>query len=322
MKYSRIIGTGKYLPQRILTNCEMEEMVDTTNEWILTRTGIKERRIAENETCFELAIHSAKAAIKSANINPIDIDLIIVATMSSEYSTPAIGCLVQKEIGAKNAMAFDLSAACSGFIFGIHTANQFLINNTFNKALIIGVEKLSHLVNWKDRSTSVLFGDGAGAVILEASNEPGIIATECKSVGEDYSCLTVGVERIKTPFENKMVEDNYIKMDGREVFEFACKTVPACIERLLEKMSFEKDDIDYYILHQANMRIIKYVAKKLEQDINKFYINMDLYGNTSSASVAIALDEMYKSGMLKNKKVVLAGFGAGLTYGATIIKFN
>lgn len=322
MRYSRIIGTGKYLPKKVLTNYELEEMVDTTNEWILSRTGIKERRIAENETCYELAINAAKDAIRSAKIDPEEIDLIIVATMTSEYATPAVGCLVQKEIGAINAMAFDLSAACSGFIFAINTANQFLINNVYKKALIIGCEKLSQIVNWNERSTSVLFGDGAGAVILEASNEPGIIAIDCKSVGEDYACLTAGVNRIKTPFKNKIVEDNFIKMNGREVFEFACKTVPTCIEELLEKSDLQKDDIDYYILHQANLRIIKFVAKKLEQNINKFYINMELYGNTSSASIAIALDEMYKSGDLKDKKVVLAGFGAGLTYGVTIIKFN
>lgn len=322
MRYSKIIGTGKYLPKKILTNYELEEMVDTTDEWIISRTGIKERRIAENEACYELAINSAKDAIVSANINPKEIDLIIVATMTSEYATPSVACLVQKEIGAKNAMAFDLSAACSGFIFGIHTANQFLINSVFNKALIIGCEKLSHIVNWKERGTSVLFGDGAGAVILESSKEFGIIATDCKSVGEDYSCLTAGVNRIKTPFKNKNVEDNFIKMNGREVFEFACKKVPVCIKNLLKNSNLKKDDIDYYILHQANLRIIKVVAKKLEEDIDKFYINMELYGNTSSASIPIALDEMYKSGKLKNKMIVVAGFGAGLTYGASIIKIN
>lgn len=321
MNYGKIIGTGKYLPPKTLTNYDLEKMVDTSDEWIYSRSGIKERRIAEEESCVDLAIFAAKDAIENSKINPENIDLIIVATMTSEYTTPAIACLVQKAIGANHAMAFDVSAACSGFIFAMHVANQFITNGTFKTALIIGSEKISHIINWEDRNTCVLFGDGSGAIIIETSETPGIIATDCKSVGEDYACLTAGVKRVETPFKNIEVVQEQLQMDGREVFEFACTKVPQCIEELLELNGINKDEIDHYILHQANIRIIKKVAKKLDQDIQKFYTNMEKYGNTSSASIGIALDEMYKSGQLKGKKVVLSGFGAGLTYGASIIQF-
>jgi len=321
MNYGKIIGTGRYLPNKVLTNFDLEKMVDTTDEWIYSRSGIKERRIADQESSIDLAILAAKDAIKSANINPEVIDIIIVATMTSEYTTPAVGCLVQKAIGAHNAMAFDISAACSGFIYSLHIANQFLVNGIYKTALVIGSEKLSHIINWEDRNTCVLFGDGAGAVVIEASSTPGILATECKSVGEDYACLTAGNNRVKTPFGKLDIVQEQLQMDGREVFEFACTKVPQCIENLLETAQMSKDEIDFYILHQANIRIIKKVAKKLDQDIEKFYTNMEKYGNTSSASIAIALDEMYKSGVLQGKKAVLSGFGAGLTYGATVIQF-
>lgn len=321
MKYGKIIGTGSYLPKRILTNKDLEAMVDTTDEWIYSRTGIKERRIADGEADYEMAIYAAQGAISSSKIDPKKIELIIVATMTSEYSTPSVACLVQKAIGAKEAMAFDLSAACSGYLFAIQTANQYLANGVFQNALIIGSEKLSHITNWKNRNTCVLFGDGAGALVMTAGEEPGIIGTVCKSVGEDYACLTAGTHRIDTPFERSDHEDNFIKMDGRAVFEFAAREVPKCIEKLLKKTGVLKDEIDYFILHQANVRIINYVAKRLKQDPDKFYKNIELYGNTSSASVAIALDEMYQSGKLRDKTVVMAGFGAGLTYGASVIKF-
>ena len=321
MKYGKIIGTGSYLPRRTLTNMDLEAMVNTTDEWIYSRTGIKERRIADGEADYEMAIHAANAAISSSGINPNKIELIIVATMTSEYSTPSVACLVQKAIGAKDAMAFDLSAACSGYLFAIQTANQYLKNGMFQNALIIGSEKLSHITNWQDRGTCVLFGDGAGALVIEASDEPGIIGTVCKSVGEDYACLTAGTHRIETPFGRSDHEDNFIKMDGRDVFEFAAREVPKCIDELLERTGTLKEEIDYFILHQANVRIIRHVAKRLKQDLEKFYMNIELYGNTSSASVAIALDEMYQVERLKGKTVVMAGFGAGLTYGAGIIQF-
>lgn len=321
MKYGKIIGTGRYLPNKVVTNKDLELIVETSDEWIYSRTGIKERRIAAQETNYEMSIFAAQDVIKSTGINPEEIDLIIVATMTSEYATPAVACLVQKAIGAKNAMAFDLSAACSGYMFALQTAHQYIINGVFKKALVIGSEKLSHITNWEDRNTCVLFGDGAGSAILVASDEPGILASECKSVGEDYACLTAGIRHTKTPFYGENKEDDFVKMEGREVFEFACTKVPVCIEGLLERAQVQKDDIGFFILHQANMRIIQRVAKKLEQNIDKFYTNMEFYGNTSSASVAIALDEMYKSGKLTGQKVVMAGFGAGLTYGAIIIQF-
>ena len=320
MIYGKIVGTGKYLPEKVLTNKELESIVDTTDEWISSRTGIQKRRIAVKEKSYDMAVYASQDALKSANIEAKDIDLIIVATMTSEYATPSVSCIVQKEIGADNAMAFDLSAACSGFLFALHTADQYIKTGTFKNILIVGCEKLSHIVNWEDRNTCVLFGDGAGAAVVSASNEPGIIATECKSVGKDFEFLTAKVKRIQTPFYEQE-DTNYLFMKGREVFEFACTKVPASIELLLEKENISKEDISNYILHQANIRIIKKIARKLKEDINKFYVNIPEYGNTSAASVAIALDEMYKQKDLKGKKVVLAGFGAGLTYGASIVQF-
>lgn len=319
MKYGKIISTGKYLPPKVLTNEDLEKMVDTSDEWIYTRTGIKNRRIAIEKN-YEMATKAALNALEGCNIKPEEIDLIVVATISSEYSFPSVACLVQKEIGATNAMAFDLGAGCSGFIFALSTVNQYIKTGTFKNALVIGVEKLSHLVDWEDRNTCVLFGDGAGAAIVTADEQPGILEIESKSVGSKYECLTGKITYNKTPFYEQE-KDTGIKMDGREVFKFACSTVPKCINHILEKANIDKDNIDYYIMHQANMRIIEKIAQKLKVDINKFYTNIDKYGNTSAASVAIALDEMFKSGDLTGKKIVMAGFGAGLTYGATIIQF-
>lgn len=321
MKYGKILGTGRYLPEKVLTNTDLEKIVDTSDEWIYPRTGIKERRIADNDTDYEMATYAGKDAMESANIKAEDIDLIIVATITSEYCFPSAACLVQKAIGAKNAMAFDINAACSGFVFALQTANQYIENGMYKTALVIGTEKLSHIINWEDRTTCVLFGDGAGAVILGASDEPGILSSECRSVGEDYDFLMAHLYRLDTPFYKHEDQDLSIKMKGREVFEFAGTTVPQAIEHVLEKSNVSKDDVDYYILHQANIRIINYVAKKLNQDISKFYTNIEFYGNTSAASVAIALDEVYKSGQLTGKKVVIAGFGGGLTYGACVIQF-
>lgn len=318
---AKIIGTGKYSPKRIVTNKEMEGIVETTDEWIFSRTGIKERRIAVTEKASEMGVYASSDAILSAGINPEDIDLIIVATATSEYIFPSMACLIQKEIGAKNAMAFDITAACSGFVFALHTASKFIESGSYKNALVVGSEKLSQITNWEDRSTCVIFGDGAGAAILSASDDYGIIASECKSVGEDYECLTCGKPTISTPFYEKEESSPFMIMEGREVFEFACKTVPKCIEGLLEVSNLQKTDISTYILHQANTRIITTVAKKLGENLDKFYMNIELNGNTSAASVAIALDELNKTGTLAGQKVVLAGFGAGLTYGACIIQF-
>jgi 3-oxoacyl-[acyl-carrier-protein] synthase-3 len=319
MKYSRIVSTGKYIPEKILTNEDLEKMVDTSDEWIYSRTGIKERRIATIKN-YEMAIAAAKDALEGCSIAPEEIDIIIIATMTSEYVHPSVGCLVQKAIGAHKAMAFDISAACSGFLFGLSIADSYIKTGVGKNILVVGSEKVSAITNWEDRSTCVLFGDGAGAAIVTSSDEPGILEIECKSVGEQYECLVADVTRIKTPFYEQDTE-NYIKMEGREVFEFATTKVPDAIEKVLKDANIDKDDIGYFILHQANLRIIKRIAKKLHQDIDKFYVNMNLYGNTSSATVPVALDEMNKTGQLTGKKVVLAGFGAGLTYGACVVQF-
>lgn len=325
MKKTKILGTGKYVPKKVVTNEELEKFVETSDEWIYTRTGIKERRIAVEETSYDMAIYAAEDALKSSGVLGEDIDLIIVATVTCEYAFPSIACLVQKAIGAKNAMAFDISAACSGAVFALQVADQHIKTGCYKNALVIGAEKLSHIVNWEDRSTCVLFGDGAGAILLgkceEEDDDKGIIGCLCKSSGEDSDCLIAGLGRSKTPFYEEKVIPPYIEMSGRELMEFVNKKVPKLIEDLLEFEGITKDEVDYYILHQANIRIISSVAKKLGEDMSKFYTNIEKYGNTSAASVVIALDEMVKSGVLDGKTVVLCAFGAGLTYGASIMRF-
>lgn len=319
MKYSKIISTGKYAPEKVLTNADLEKMVDTSDDWIYSRTGIRERRIAVEDN-YQMASKAALNALEGSDITAEDLDMIIVATMSSEYPFPSVGCLVQNEIGATNAFCYDLSAACTGFIFALDTADQYIRTGKAKNVMVIGSEKLSQLVDWDDRNTCVLFGDGAGAALLTASDEPGIIHTINHSIGSQYDCLVAEYVHKKTPFYEQK-KNNFIQMSGREVFEFACTKVPECINEVLDATDTDADDIEHYILHQANMRILKKIAKKLKQDMSKFYSNMEFYGNTSAASVAIALDDMYKSGDLTGKKVVLAGFGGGLTYGSTVVQF-
>lgn len=319
MKYAKIINTGKHAPELVVTNADLEKMVDTTDEWIYSRTGIKERRISVEDN-YIMASKAALDALDGTGITPADLEMIIVGTMSSEYPFPSVGCLIQNEIGAHNAVCFDLSAACSGFLFALSTAEQYIKSGKVKNVLIIGSERLSQLTNWEDRNTCVLFGDGAGAALLVASDEPGVLDTVIHSIGSKYECLVSEYVHRSNPFYEAKSK-NYIQMEGREVFEFACTSVPESILEVLDLVEIDKDEIDYYILHQANIRILKKIAKVLKQDISKFYHNMEFYGNTSAASVAIALDDVFKSGDLKGKKVVLAGFGAGLTYGASVIQF-
>ncbi|MCM1499161.1 MAG: ketoacyl-ACP synthase III [Clostridium sp.] len=311
-----IIGTGSFLPPTIITNDDLAKMVKTDDEWIREHTGIVERHIATDETTSYMGAEASLAAIENAGIDPKEIDLIVFATLSPERATPSMSCIVQDKIGAANATCFDLNAACSGFVYALQTADAYITAGLAKTALVIGSETLSKMVDWKDRSTCILFADGAGAAIV-ADREQGIISSVTRSDGSNGMSLKCK-ERSTRNFLNRKTEDkHYIQMIGPDIFKFAVRKVPACINLLLERANLTKEDIDYYVLHQANARIINSVSRKMEIPIDKFPMNVEHCGNTSSASVPILLDEMNRTAMLKpGDKLVLCGFGGGLTWGA------
>lgn len=326
MEEVSIKAFGAYAPSRIVSNDDLSKIVETNDEWIVERTGIKERRISEGEDTSSIAVKAAIKALERANLTGEDIDLIIVATITPDKFTPSVACLVQKEIQAENAMAFDVSAACSGFIFGLQAACSMMkVTENFKNALVIGVETLSKIMNWEDRSTCVLFGDGGGAVVLsKGEGNGGIREFYSKSLGKKGDCLVVEAMPVINPFiKDKNNDTNYQKiyMNGGEVFKFATKVIVESIKKILEKSSLTIDDIDYIVPHQANLRIIDYAVRKLKVDSSKFYTNLERYGNTSSASIPLALNEMYEKNLLKKgHKIILVGFGGGLTYGAVLIE--
>lgn len=326
MEEVSIKAFGAYAPSRIVSNDDLSKIVETNDEWIVERTGIKERRISEGEDTSSIAVKAANQALERANLTGEDIDLIIVATITPDKFTPSVACLVQKEIQAENAMAFDVSAACSGFIFGLQAACSMMkVTENFKNALVIGVETLSKIMNWEDRSTCVLFGDGGGAVVLsKGEGNGGIREFYSKSLGKKGDCLVVEAMPVINPFiKDKNNDTNYQKiyMNGGEVFKFATKVIVESIKKILEKSSLTIDDIDYIVPHQANLRIIDYAVRKLKVDSSKFYTNLERYGNTSSASIPLALNEMYEKNLLKKgHKIILVGFGGGLTYGAVLIE--
>ena len=324
MKNVQILGTGSYVPSNIVTNDMLSQYVETSDEWIVSRTGIKTRYISKDETTTELAINAAKLALQDSNTTADEIELIIVATITQDTLTPSTACNVQAAIGAKNAMAFDISSACSGFIYGIDIASQFIKNGVYKKALVIGAEVLSKIIDWNDRSTCVLFGDGAGAAVIAIGDEVGITSVQCKadgSKGESLTCSAVDLKNIYNSgtkdFHDKVV------MNGKDIFKFAVAVLEKSIERILVENNLNIDDIDYIVPHQANFRIIEAVSKRKNYDINKFYMNLSKYGNTSSASIILALDELNKKNLLKKgSKIIIIGFGGGLTYGSALINWN
>lgn len=322
MYHGKIVGTGSFLPDFIVTNDDLAKVVETSDEWIYTRTGIKERRIAKDYDVHEMATSAGKKALEKSGLDPTELDMIVVATVTSDYSMPSVACMVQGEIGAHEAFAFDLQAACSGFVYGLDVVEQFIQTGKVKKALLIGVEKLSQVLNWQDRSTCVLFGDGAGAVVIEATQEKaGVIEVYNKSIGSDWRVLASKIRHNDTPYYQQET-DNYLTMDGQQVFQFACKKVPEIFNELMEKNAITVADVDWFVLHQANSRIIERVAKKMGQPIDKFYMNIEKCGNTSAATIPIALDELNSEGKLAGKTVGISGFGAGLTYGAAFIQFQ
>ncbi len=321
-----IKSTGAYVPERVMTNFDLEKIVDTTDEWITTRTGIKTRRIAgENQTTSDMAYEAAKIALERAELNPQDLDLIIVATVSPDMFFPSTGCVVQNKLGATNAAAIDLNAACSGYIYSLVIANNFLALNSYKNILIIGSEKLSAFVNWEDRSTCVIFADGAGAsVITPADGENRLLAYDLGVDGSYGEQLLVPAGGARMPATEETVRNNLhtIQMNGNAIFKIAVRRMRETFAKSMEKAGVTVDDISLVIPHQANLRIIESLRTYLKLPKEKVYVNIDKYGNTSSASIAIALDEAYSAGIIKRGDIIgFTAFGGGLTWGSAIIRF-
>ncbi len=319
-----IIGTGFYVPEKILTNFDLEKKLNTTDEWIKTRTGIEERRIAdEKEAASDLAAKAGAKALKDADINPKEIDLLIIATHFPDHYFPSTACITQHKLGLENAVCFDLSAACSGSIYSLFVAESIMKNSNYNTAMIIGTEIFSRTVDWKDRNTCVLFGDGAGAIIIKKGQKgKNIISFDFGSDGSGSDLLKIPAGGSRLPATKKTIKQrqHYIKMEGRKVYKFATKRMVESVIKALNKVDLTRKDIDLLIPHQANLRILKAVAKKLHLPIKKIMINLEKYGNTSAASIPIALDEAITQGKIKKGDiVVLTAFGAGLTWGAIVI---
>lgn len=323
MKTCRVIGTGSYVPEQVVTNDDLAEIVETNDEWIVTRTGIHERRIAADVEMgtSHMAAEAAKRALENAGMGAGELDIILLATSSPDNCFPSGACEVQAAIGAAGAVAFDISAACSGFVFAMNTMQAFIQSGIYRTGLVIGADCLSKLTDWTDRGTCVLFGDGAGAVVVRAG-ETGMVHMTMGSDGVKGPVLSC-VARTGGNFINGATpEIGYMYMDGQEVFRFAAKKVPECVNQLLSEAGTDIGDIKYFVLHQANYRIFESVAKRLKQPLEKFPMNIGRYGNTSGASVPLMLDELNRKGKLnRGDKIVLAGFGGGLTWGAALLEW-
>lgn len=319
----RIMGTGSALPAKVVTNEEIARRVETSDEWIRERTGIGGRHVSTGETVASLAARACEAALESAGRGAGEVELLLVATCSPEYVAPCEACQVQKEIGAGNAVAFDVNAACSGFLFALHTAWAYVESGICGNALVVGSEVLSKVVDWEDRGTCILFGDGAGAVFVEKCANGGILGFVQHSDGSRGDVLT-GVGRcIESPFFHQDPENLYLRMDGREIFSFAVRQIPKTIGEALGKAGLAAGEIDLFLLHQANCRIIEGIAKRLGVGLSRFPMNLERVGNTSSASIPLLLDELNREGkLLPGMRLALSGFGAGLTCGACVLEWG
>lgn len=324
MKYVKIIGTGSSVPDAILSNSDLENMVETSDEWITSRTGIKERRIADEDTASsDIAYEAAEKALKAASVNPSDLDAIIVGTITPDFLFPSTGCVLQSLLGAKNAYAFDLMAGCSGFLYTLHVAEGIIKSGGAEKILAIGVDTLSKVTDFEDRSTCILFGDGAGAAVLTASDEPGILSSILNSDGDHWDLLYVPAGGSRTPIDEEVLKsrEQYIKMEGNDVFKVAVKSMESATADAIAKANVSPEDIDLFVPHQANNRILEAVRKRLNFPEEKVFANLDKYGNTSGASIPLALDEAVRQGRVKEGNLVLfAAFGAGFTWGASVVK--
>ncbi|GAG61075.1 unnamed protein product [marine sediment metagenome] len=326
MIYSKIISTGAYVPQRIVKNDELSKMVETNDEWITSRTGIKQRRISSGEKTYQMAVKAAKKAIENAGIEKEEIDMIILATITPDFFMPSTANLVQAELGLDDIPSFDITAGCTGFVYGLQVADQFIKSKQSKTILLIGVEILSKVTDWSDRNTCVLFGDGAGAVILKNSSQEGIICTYTGSQGDLKGLITLPAVPLKNPFlhiQNNNGRPSNISMNGKEIFQFATRIMIKSISHVLNKSNLSIDDIDYIIPHQANIRIIDYVARKLKVERKKFIINLDRFGNTSAASIPLALDEAHKEKTFyPGDRIIMVAFGGGLTWGSALLNWT
>src|SRR6267143_228682 len=321
-----IIGTGSYVPEKILTNEDLSRTVDTSDEWITTRTGIKQRRIAaKDEHTSDMAAKAALKAIEQAKISPAEIDLILVATATPDMLFPATACFVQKKIGATNAACLDISAACAGFLFGVEIAQQFITSHTYDTVLVIGADKLTAITNWNDRNTCILFGDGAGAAVLQhRGGTHGVISTHIGSDGQFADILFMPGGGCRMPITAENADQNLrtIHMTGKDVYKQAVIAMLNASKKAIEQAGLTIDDIACVIPHQANLRIIEAIADRLKIPIEKFYVNLDKYGNTSAAAVAIALDEASRTGRIKaGDYILMVVFGGGLTWASTVIEW-
>ncbi|MGM0419366.1 MAG: beta-ketoacyl-ACP synthase III [Bacillota bacterium] len=321
-----ITGVGKYLPEKVLTNFDLEEMIDTSDEWIKQRTGIEERRIAaDDQSTSDLAYEAAVSALKDAELAADELDLIIVATVTPDMAFPATACIIQDRIGASNAAAFDLEAGCSGFVYGLSVATQFIESGQYDNILIIGAEALSKIVNWEDRSTCILFGDGAGACVVQVGTEGGVLATHLGSDGSGANTLyqEAGGSCLPASEETVAKKLHTIYMDGNKVYRFAVKKMGKASLEVLNKAGLTPEDVDFFVPHQANTRIISAAAKRLKLDEDNVIVNLPYYGNTSSASVPIALAEAVENNRIKKDDIlVLVAFGAGLTWASAVLKWS
>jgi 3-oxoacyl-[acyl-carrier-protein] synthase-3 len=323
-----IVGTGSYVPDRVLTNADLEKLVDTTDEWIVSRSGIKERRIAADWQCTsDLAVEAARRAMEQAKVNEDEIDLIICATITPDMPFPATACLIQQKLGAKRAAAFDMEAACSGFLYGMEVGQQFITSGTYNTVLVIGAEKLSTIIDWEDRSTCVLFGDGAGAVILRSRGEEaghGILTTCMGADGSQADILLMPAGGARYPATKESVSGrmHHLKMAGKEVFKSAVLAMQTAAEEALRRCNLTIADIKCVIPHQANIRILEAIADRIGAPMDKVYVNLHRYGNISAASVAIALDEAAREGRFqRGDLILLIVFGSGLTWASCVIQW-
>jgi len=317
--YSRIAGTGGYLPAKVLTNRDLEEKVETTDEWIHTRTGIRQRHIAaDGEMTSDLALAASRKALEAAGVAATDLDLIVVATTTPDMVFPSTACILQAKLGAKSCPAFDVQAVCSGFIYGLSTADQFMHSGQYRNALVVGAEIYSRILDWDDRGTCVLFGDGAGAVVLQRSDKPGILSSHLHADGTHAGMLSVP----GTVCGGKVSGRPLLQMDGQGVFKFAVKVLDEVVEEALAANGMRKSDIDWLIPHQANIRIIQATAKKLGLSMEKVVVTVDRHANTSAASIPLALDEAVRDGRIRaGQNVLLEGVGGGFTWGAVMVKW-
>lgn len=325
---TRIAGVGSYLPEKILTNFDLEKMVDTSNDWIVQRTGIERRHvIADNEGCSDLCVRAAQKALADANMTVDQIDLLIVATVSPDYKMPATACLVQAKLGARNIMAFDLNAACSGFVYSLFVADQFIKTGAYKNVLIIGAENLTRLLNYKDRDTCILFGDGAGAFILSqtSSTDPqSIMSVHAHAEGQHAELLWSKGGGTRYPISQQVVDEgsHFMQMKGKEIFKNATRTMAACCQEALESTSTKPDQLDWIVPHQANSRITEAVAGQFNFPMSKIVSTVHETGNTSAASIPIAFDMAYRDGRIKRGQLILlTAFGAGLTSGSALLRF-